>query len=150
MLTENPTKSKKNISLNKKGSYIVEATIVVPIFIIAVLMLISIIPIISTCENITYSVTEEMRMEAAKTAFRNNPAAGPIAMGLRVNRENKRLSSFYITGYRYKYRANGMISVTVNFHRLLKESSGTFQQCGFQGKLTGRAYTGCIIRILQP
>ncbi|TDP57470.1 hypothetical protein [Aminicella lysinilytica] len=145
MLTENHTKSRKNISLNKKGSYIVEATIVVPIFIIAVLMLISIIPIISTCENITYSVTEEMRMETAKSAFRDNPATAPIAMGIRVNRENRRLSSFYITGYKYKYRAHGIDDlITVNFTSAFKEKNplGLFSRVEFEGKLTGRAYTG--------
>ena len=64
----------------KKGSYIVESVIVIPIFIMAVVMLMSIIPIIATCENVNYAVADETHLECIKTAFRKNPAALPAAV----------------------------------------------------------------------
>ena len=63
----------------KRGSYIVEATIVVPVFILAVLMLISIIPIAASCENVIFSSADELRLESVKSAFRKNRAALPVS-----------------------------------------------------------------------
>jgi len=138
-------KWKKNTSLNKKGSYIVEAAIVVPLFIIAVLMLISLIPVIAQCENLTFEAADEMHFETAKTAFRKNAAAYPIALKLRTRSENDRLTAFNITGYRYLYSRNGIDDlITVKFSAAFSEKNplGLFSTVRFKGKLTARAFTG--------
>ena len=138
-------KSRRSMSLNKRGSYIVEATIVVPLFIMAVMMLISLIPIIGQCENITYGAADEMRLEMAKSAFRKNPAAGPLALKLRVSTENDRLTDFRVTGYRYLYSRNSIDDlITVSFTAGFSEKNplGLFSRVRFSGRLTGRAFTG--------
>ena len=61
----------------KRGSYIVEAAVIVPVFIVAVLMLIAIVPAMATCENTVFSAVDELRLESIKSAFRKNPAAVP-------------------------------------------------------------------------
>ena len=63
----------------RKGSYIVEAAIVVPI-----------------------------HREAVQTAFRKNPAALPLSLQHRIKGENSRLSSFQIRFYRYLYTDEGI------------------------------------------
>jgi hypothetical protein len=144
-------KSKRNTSLNKKGSYIVEATIVVPVFIMAVMLLIGIIPVISICENITYAAADEMRLEMAKSAFRNNPAALPISLKMRAGRENNDLTSFHVTSYLYKYRSNNINDlIKIQFHSTFKKKNplGLFSAVSFKGALTGRAFTGTYYRDL--
>lgn len=46
-----------------------EAVIIVPVFIISVLMLITIIPIMAGCENVTFSVCDELHGESVKSGF---------------------------------------------------------------------------------
>ena len=89
----------------KKGSYIVESVIVIPIFIMAVVMLMSIIPIIATCENVNYAVADETHLECIKTAFRKNPAALPAAVKHRIYKENQNLNTYQTSFYRYLYTA---------------------------------------------
>ena len=50
----------------KKGSYLVEAAMLFPIFILAVVILISIIVMIGSCEKIVFSTCQESRLEAFK------------------------------------------------------------------------------------
>ena len=138
-------KSKESIRMSRRGSYIVEAAIVVPIFIMAVVMLISIIPIIATCENIVFSVADEMHLEDAKSAFRNNPAAGPLSVKARIGMENSKLTSFHVTGYRYKYQENGISDlISIRFASTFSEKNplGLFSKVRFNGSLVSRAFTG--------
>lgn len=138
-------RSKRAIRSNKRGSYIVEAAIVVPIFIMAVIMLISIIPIIATCENITFSAADEMHFEDAKSAFRKNPAAYPLSLKARESLENKRMKAFHVTGYNYLYGENGISDlIAVSFKATFSEKNpiGLFSSVRFSGHLVSRAFTG--------
>ena len=51
-------KSKWNI--NKKGSYIVEATIFLPFYLISLIVLTTIILMYSTAENVVFTVCDEI------------------------------------------------------------------------------------------
>ena len=44
----------------KRGSYLVEAALTIPIFIISVFMLISVIPVYSAVENVIFSTTSNI------------------------------------------------------------------------------------------
>lgn len=131
----------------KKGSYLVEAVIVIPIFILAVLALISIIPVTATCENIIFAVADEMRMESAKSAFRKNPAALPPLLAHRIITENKGVTDYRTTFYRYFYGDKGVEDLfSIEFHASLQEANplGLFDQIDFTGKVMARAFTGKI------
>lgn len=41
--------------LDKRGSYILEAVIVMPVFIAAVVALMSLVPVAATCENMVFA-----------------------------------------------------------------------------------------------
>ena len=63
---------------NKKGSYIVEAAVILPAFIITMLLLIGIIPTIRTWENMNFGIAEELRLEMAKKVIVKTPASLPL------------------------------------------------------------------------
>lgn len=129
----------------KIGSYIVESVIVVPIFIMAVVMLMSIVPIIATCENVNFAVADEMHLECAKTSFRENPTALPIVVKHRVSDENKKMNWYQTSFYRYLYAKKGIEDlITLEFHVNFKEKNplGLFSSVDYKGKLTARAFTG--------
>ena len=131
----------------KKGSYIVESVIVVPIFIMAVVMLMSIVPIIAACENVNFATADEMRLECIKTAFRKNPAALPVTVKHRVYSENKNVNSYQTVFYRYLYTAKGIDDlVSLDFHVNFKEKNplGLFSSVNYKGKITARAFTGTL------
>lgn len=54
-------KQNKSMISNKRGAYILEACIVFPPFIIAIIMLLSLIPVMAEWENAVYSACDELR-----------------------------------------------------------------------------------------
>lgn len=142
---------KRNIrKSNKKGNYILEAVITVPVFIMAVMIIISIVPIIGDCERITYDTVDEMTLEAAKSYFRENPVALPQAVTHRIYSEDMDVKSYRIKSYKYLYRDNGIddlisVSFTSVFSR--KNPLGLFSSVVFDGKVVCRGFTGTLHKL---
>lgn len=139
----------KRKKLTKQGSYLVEAVIVVPIFILAVLALISMIPVTAACERMIFATTDEMRLESAKSAFRKNPAALPPLLAHRITEENREVTDYDTTYYRYLYEKNGIEDLfSISFRSFLQEKNtlGLFDHIEFQAKVTARAFTGKLHR----
>ncbi len=131
--------------LGREGSYIVEAAVVIPVFVLAVMMLIGILPIIRTCEGIMYSASEELRMEMAKSSFRSNPVALPIAAELRMKKENPDASGIRIVSYRYRIRSGRTKDVICLKVRAVFRKTcglGLYGDVRFLGGIKGRAFTG--------
>lgn len=134
-----------SICKDKRGSYILEATIVIPIFIVAMVMLIALIPIIGTCENISYSVADEMRLEAGKSSLRKNSKACPVSTYARVTMENKDKANFIINRYKYLYSENGIYDlISIDFRSTFskKDPIGLYGKVKFNGRIVCRAFTG--------
>lgn len=122
-----------------------EAVIIVPVFIISVLMLITIIPIMAGCENVTFSVCDELHGESVKSAFRQNPAALPVVLQSRVKSENSRMDSFHIRFYRYLYaeeEIEDLLQVDVRAVFSEKNPIGILSTVTFDGRVRARAFTG--------
>ena len=45
----------RKVKIGKRGGYIVEASLTLPAFIVAMILLISVIPFIGTCENAVFA-----------------------------------------------------------------------------------------------
>lgn len=132
---------------NKKGTYILEAVISMPVFIAAVIALMSLVPISAVCENIVFSAVDEMRMESVKTAFRKNPAALPMVCGNRIKQENSKLTSYQTRFYRYLYQDEGiedLLSLDFSAEFSQKSPAAVFDSVVFDGTVTARAFTGKI------
>lgn len=133
---------KKN---TKKGSYIVEAVLIMPIFILAVLTLISIIPIMSTCENIIFAATDEMRAESLNSVFISNPLRLQNRVEKRIQSENPKLTSCTVNSMMYRYKKagiNDLITLRGNIYFEERNPFGLFGKVDFDFKITGRAFTG--------
>ena len=134
---------------NRRGSYLVEAAVVIPFFIIAVMLLIGIMPVISTCERITFDVCEEMRLEMAKSAVRSSRAALPLSVQARVPAEESKVTSFRVTGFRYRFEEDGTGDrIELKFRAVFHEKTpvGAFGRIRFDGRIEGRTFTGAYYR----
>lgn len=133
---------------SRKGGYVVEASVVIPVFILSVLMLISIIPAFRTVANYTFSVCDEMRLESVKSAFRENSAAAPLIIKGRLKRENTG-SRANVSFYRYLYTGNNiddLITLGIKADISGADPLGIFGDISFTGKVTARAFTGALIK----
>lgn len=86
---------------NKKGSYIVEAAIVMPIFIIAMVCLVSIVAIYSAGENVFFSACDELMLADIEASIIKDSVTLPVALMARTKLENPELSYVVLTDYRY-------------------------------------------------
>ncbi|MGN0659306.1 MAG: hypothetical protein ACI4LA_06835 [Emergencia sp.] len=137
-------------SSGRRGSYLVEAVIVIPVFIIAVLMLLSVIPAAAACENITCTVCDEIHLESVKSAFRQNPAELPLSLGHRIAAENDRLTSFSIRSYRYLYEEGeeeDLIQVKIRAVFDEKNPMSFLSRVTFDAVVTARAFTGTLHKV---
>lgn len=131
--------------IDKKGMYIVEASIILPLFIASMVMVIGIIPIISTCENIVFSCADELRMDAARSAFKKSHAAYPVSASSRVLSENGGISAFLVTSYRTGVTENGIDDlILTRFTARFRPGISIISVNGikFTGNIAARAYTG--------
>lgn len=137
------------IKNTKKGAYIVEAVIVVPIFIMAVMMLISIIPIIATCENMVFATVDEMKAENIKAAFRKNPVALSATLGHRIYEENNNVSVWKIDRLSYLYSSSEIDDlISVDFRSVFSQKNplGLFSSIIFESRITSRVFTGKVFK----
>ena len=133
--------------MGKKGSYLVEAAIIMPIFILAVLMMISAMPALSAAENTAFAVCDELRLESAKAAFGSEPATMKLRIKTRVVRENPKSSGFLFTNCKYMHHKNGiddLITVSYRFSYDGNDFLNLFHGSDFAGQMTVRAFTGTV------
>ncbi len=133
--------------IGKKGSYLVEAAIIMPIFILGVLMLISAIPALSTSENTAFSVCDELRLESAKAAFAGEGATMKLRIKSRVAADSPKAAGFRFTSCKYLYRKRSiddLITVKYHFSYGGNDTQNLFTSAGFIGEMTVRAFTGKI------
>ncbi len=132
-------------STDKKGMYIVEASIILPVFIISMIMVISIIPVISTCENMVFSAADELRLDSVRAAFSEKITPIPVSLYARVVSENDGISSFFIDSYRVGVKKNNIDDlIELKFSARFKRGISLIPVNGikFTSNLTSRAFTG--------
>ena len=145
----NLKKSIKGFSLkklnNKKGVYILEAAVVIPIFVLVMVALISIIPVIGAAENALFAIGDELRKADIRAAFIEEPVSLPLMVESRVTGENRIVDNVYITDLKYLESGpymDDLIGVKV---RLKYSKRSIFGALGLlkveQGGLS-RAFTG--------
>lgn len=123
----------------------VEAALLMPLFFLAVLFLISMIPVIRNCERVVYSSAEELRVSSVRAHFTDDRAALAASLCVRARKGNPSLSAFHIRQIRWRYRENGiddriLVSFTAVFHG--EDPLSLFRTYRFRGTVAGRAFTG--------
>ena len=131
--------------MGKKGSYLVEAAIIMPIFILAVLMMISAIPAMSAAENVAFSVCDELRLESVKVVFVQESMSMKVRMKERIGKENPKALGFRLTSCKYLYEKQGiedLITVKYGFSYDGEDTQNLFHGTKITGTVTVRAFTG--------
>ena len=93
-------KQNKSMISNKRGAYILEACIVFPPFIIAIVMLLSLIPVMAEWENAVYSACDELRSSDIRAHFYNDKLIGQVRLNNRLNKESHFIDPIQVTKYK--------------------------------------------------
>ena len=125
--------------------YIVEASVILPVFIVSMIMITGIIPVITVCENVVCSVADELRLDTAKAAFSSGRTGFIVRATSRILSENRGISTFKVNSYRREVSENGIDDLmAVQFSAGFKSSMSLISVNGimFRGNLMARAFTG--------
>ncbi|XVG94889.1 hypothetical protein ACGCUQ_04505 [Eubacteriales bacterium KG127] len=130
---------------NKKGVYLIEAAILLPLFILGIVAIISIIPAICKSEEIIFQCVDEMRLECVKTQVRNNNLILPFETMNRVSGKDKAIRSFIAYNRIYRGKSGHMDEmIDLNWSTTIKQPTltGLFSNIKFKGKLISRGFVG--------
>ncbi|MGN0709065.1 MAG: hypothetical protein ACI4LM_02335 [Anaerovoracaceae bacterium] len=131
--------------MNRKGSYIVEAAVIMPVFVIAMLLVIYIVPIIASMENTSFIAADEMHLEMMKAAKAKSGADLPVRITARRIAEDKVKGTVLVKRLRYRYKEKGIDDLISADYMTSYRKSSFF---GLAGNLSGtqnitcRAFTG--------
>ena len=131
--------------IDKRGSYILEASIVLPCFVIAMILLISVIPVIAAAENSLFAMGDEVRLAGISAVYTKEVTVLPVTVISRVKRENNVVDSVGITDYGFLHSAGNMddlISIGVSLNYSKRNPLGLFSFLRVEQRVRGRAFTG--------
>ncbi len=140
--------SLRNIKMwlkRKCGGYLLEAAITAPLFFSAVIVLISIIPMVSTCEGIVYSISDEMRNSSLKQYFVGYDLGVKDSVSGRAGSDDKMIDNFEIKRYYQGISRFGMKNVNAIYFQCdmsAKQPFGFNSNVEFEGRIGSRAFNG--------
>ena len=140
-------KQKKEGIISKKGSLVVEASIILPPFIVGMILLISILPAISSAEAAVFTVSNELIKADARAIYLSEPISLPVIVRNKIKKENPGIKRVLLVGYGYRYSEGGMddlISMDFILTSEGKNPLGRISGFGIKIKLKSRALTGQI------
>ena len=133
--------------VGKRGSYILEAAMVIPALIIAVLLLIQVIPLIAAAENSLFAMGDEMKVAGIKAAYIQEGVSLPVLVNSRVSRENPVVDSAYVVRSGYLYSSDGiddLISLRIRLKFSRRNPLGLFSYLRVEQGVMARGFTGAI------
>lgn len=139
----------KKCAVEKRGSYILEACIVLPAFIIAVIILLSLIPVITECENIVYASCDELRASDIKANFYNDKLPAMIRLNNRLREENRFIENLNVSNFRYRHSKDGiddLISLSVDGSFARRNPMAAISKIDFKFNIRSRAFTGAKLK----
>ena len=141
-----PTKEKRKKN-NRKGSYLVEATMTLPVMILASLAIAMIINIIAACESIGFAASCQLKKHLLSYNSNWNTVSLCRSLEAEVAEQCPQLENFHIKSVRSGYRSSGvedLISLTTETSFHVFHSSGIGGGVTFEEKLMARAFTGSL------
>ncbi|MGI6177070.1 MAG: hypothetical protein ACOYJO_01250 [Eubacterium sp.] len=132
---------------SRRGSYILEASIILPIFIASMIALITVIPFIASCENIVYAACDELKAEDIRAHFVKSRYICHAAIVYRANSENPRIGICAADDFDYLYSEDGMddlikIGLTAGSGKMQMMPSTA--RLVFSADIRSRAFTGTV------
>lgn len=133
----------RRIIKNRKGSYIAEAALTLPVFILCVIALSLIVRIIAVCENIGFVTASEARdISLAKLSLCTEKIIEE-----RMYEENPKLSDFRITNLDYLYsdgNIDDLIGIRSKSIFTVENPVGIYGKIEFTQGLLLRGFTGTL------
>ena len=126
---------------NKRGSYILEAAIILPMVIICICALISVIRIVGICENITF-VTSKHLLDAAITYYNE---FNEISLCSEVTEDIEDVKDFKIVQFKYLFRDgddNNLISLRTKSNFIVYNPIGINTNITFDSQVLCRGFAG--------
>ena len=139
------TMNLKKCIRNKKGSYILEASIILPAVVLTFVILLSIVPVIRVAGNALFSMGDELKTAGVRAAFVEEPASLPLLTKSRISRENSGIGNTHISHYGYLYEEHGIkdlmsIGVSVDYSGI--NPIGSWSVFRINQRVMSRAFTG--------
>lgn len=130
---------------NKKGTYILEASLVIPPLIIVMVLLISVVSMIGAAEKALFSMGDELRKAGIRAAFFEEPLVTPIMVQRRISGESEVVDRVILSDYGYLHSDMGMddllsVGVTMTYSGL--NPLGRFSLLTVEQRVRSRAFTG--------
>lgn len=141
---------KQNIDLfktnkNKRGSYIVEGAMALPLFIVAVISLALIIRMIGVLELVTFNVSKTFKILAIEKNITKQAISPEMQIYYSTLKNNKRLRHFLIKDFDSEYSENAikdMIMIKTRSRLNVSHVLGIDGKIAFDFNLLGRNFTG--------
>lgn len=134
----------------KRGSYTVEAAITLPLFLIAVLVMSSVILMYSCIETCSFTTAGEMRRSAAEAVFANTGVLLPSRIKSRIREDHSQISSARVTDYGYRVSRWGqdeLIVLNMDIRLRTVNPLVSRAQADYSLSMVTRAYVGKIRNI---
>ena len=131
---------------NKKGSYILETTISLPIFMIAVIVMCSIILMYSVIEEANFIAGTELRRGAAESIYLNTSVLIPGRISERI-RTHSQVEGAYLTDYAYRENRLGQDEIIAIRYKMKLRTNNPLDlaaKAEYDVSLATRAYVGKI------
>lgn len=131
----------------KNGSYIVEAAITLPIFLIAVLVMSSVILMYACIESCSFTAASEARRCAAEAAFADTGVLLPFRIKQSISGDHTQIESARTTDYGYRVSRWGqdeLIALTMDLRLRTKNPLGIRAHADYSLSVVTRAYVGKI------
>lgn len=137
----------RRAAAGKEGSYIVEAAIALPLFLIAVLVMSSIILMYSCIESSSFAIAGEMRRSSAEAIYADTGILVPHRVKERLLRDHSQVDQARTTDFGYRVSRWGQDELIVLSMRLrlrTKNPMGLRVQADYDLSMVTRAYVGRI------
>ena len=131
----------------KKGSYILEAAISLPIFLIAVMVMSSVILMYSCIECGNFAAAGELRRGAAEAIYADTSVLIPYRIRSDISDTGSRVRSSRITDYGYRVSRWGqdeLIAITMRMRLSSPNPLGIRSEADYDLSFVTRAYVGKI------
>lgn len=131
----------------REGSYIVEAAVTLPLFLIAVLVMSSVILMYACIESSSFIAANELRMGSAEAVFADTGILIPYRLKTHIKENFSQVESARTIDYGFRTSRWGqdeLILVTMNLKMRTKNPAGIRAAASYDLGLVTRAYVGKI------
>ena len=133
------------ISNSKRGSYIVEAAITLPLFLIAVLVMSSVILMYACIESSSFAAAGELRRCSAEAIYADTSVMLPYRLKKEIKENSSRVESARVTDFGYRVSRWGqddLIALTIDMRLRSPNPLGIRASADYDLALVTRAYVG--------